>query len=705
MKKMDDFFPVGATYAPLPKATEVDIAEWPKDLATFKQLGLNTFRLFICHDRVERRRGERDFSRIDRAFELAAENNLKVIANVGGTFSNLQAIYPPRWLWYDKHCTLLKPAPDAPEIVQSNRFKLCYDDPVYQEETRGFIQEAIRRYRNLPELIAWSGWNEPRLSECFCRHSIALFREWLQKKYGDLAALEQAWSTEFPVHFRTWEDVFPQPKAGFEFGGYAPFLDWYAFREQNRRDKFHLVRNWIREIDPDTPVISHLCTPYHADIFGEEEILGTSISTSHAQVKKRDWDAFEFTTRQRVQFLASGRRSHRADYDGFWVVETEGGPVTWVHDLVPRSYSPRKHNARDMFFVANGARALLRWLYRSRVSDAQAGEFNLAGWDGRVTGRATEFGKLADFLTRNAGVMSSHHSADAGVYLWDSRDANGGFAECEGYQNRYSDGIAMYLNALNDIGVTGELCNTRQIREGILAKAKILIAPFCPQAAETDLAILRSFVERGGTLLAESPFATKNLTGIHYRITPGLSTDLFGAQVYDMEKLQDGLCGGIVAYDFKAHMEVTTGAVEGRFSDGEPAIVSNRYGKGLTVLYGSVLGCPYTAETGEALREELKARLASAGITPAWEVRGLPVERAKHIQVIPRLLPEGGRLLFVLNMDDRPNVFRVSLPSPGEAEELGSSDAPGGNTGDGREFRFNLGAWGWSVWQLRRHGE
>ena len=117
-----DFFPVGATYAPLPKATEVPIEEWPQDLENMAKLGLTVFRLFICWDRVEQTRGRCDFSRIDRAFELARENHLKVIANVGGTFTNLQGIYPPRWLVYDLHCTLLKPSPDASEELHFNPF-------------------------------------------------------------------------------------------------------------------------------------------------------------------------------------------------------------------------------------------------------------------------------------------------------------------------------------------------------------------------------------------------------------------------------------------------------------------------------------------------------------------------------------------------------------------------------------------------------
>ena len=452
MKPEKNFFPIGATYAPLPKATEVDISEWPQDIANMKGLGLNTFRLFLCWDRVEMEHGKRDFSRIDRAFDLAEENGLKVIGNVGGTFTNLQAIYPPRWLVYDLGCTLLKEKPDAPGELHFNRFKLCYDDPKYQQAAKDFIQEAVSRYKNRPSLIAWSGWNEPRLSECYCRHTAEAFRKWLGKKYGSLERLAKAWSTEFPVYFRSWDDVFPQLTANFEAGGYIPYLDWRRFLEQNRSDKFHMIRQWIREMDPSTPVISHLCGPYNADIFGEEDILGTSVYTIHAQGKGGDYSPYEFTFRQNVQFMPEGRRSHREDPEGFWVVETEAGPVSWVHNLVPRSYSPRKMNARDMYLIAHGARAVLRWLYRSRISDAQAGEFNMTGWDGRITERAEAFGRLAKFVTEHSELFLSHTSEKSGVLILDSQDCDS-LAECEGYQSRYSNSIHYLYNAFLHIGV------------------------------------------------------------------------------------------------------------------------------------------------------------------------------------------------------------------------------------------------------------
>lgn len=708
----ENFFPIGATYAPLPKATEVDVAEWPGDIENMAKLGLNTFRLFICWDRVERIRGTRDYSMIDRAFDLAEQNGLKVIANVGGTFTNLQAIYPPRHLVYDRHCALLRPSPDASGELRSNRFKLCYDDPAYQEETASFIHEAVARYRNRPSLIAWSGWNEPRLAECFCSHTIALYREWLREKYHDLETLAKAWSTEFPVEFRCWNEVFPQPKANFEEGGYIPYLDWRKFLDWNRREKFNLVRKWIREVDPATPVISHLISPRYADIFGEEDILGTSIYTIHAQRKSYyGFSEYDFATRQHVFLLSEGRRKHRRDPYGFWVVETEAGPVSWVHDLVPRGYSARQMNARDMLFVAHGARAILRWLYRSRISDAQAGEFNLVGWDGRITDRAAEFGKLATFLNAHAAVFAHHEPDSSGVLILDYRSTSPDIEEAEGYRTRYEDALRNLYNALLHIGVRAEFCNVRQISEGILDSAKVLCAPFSPHVDPETAEKLRQFVEAGGMLLAESPFAIKNSSGIHYGATPGGMTELFGVQVFSLDKLPNYRCGILPAYDFKAEMTLCGGIAEECFPDGSPAVVTNSYGRGRTVLYGSQVSLAYQLEEnfypsdvpvldyaeGELFRRELERRLETAGVRPEWEFCDAEPEERKYIQVIPRKLPDGRKLCFILNLSSSPKRFSLHIPEMEQATLLGkSADEESLELRNGR-LTFRLNDWGWSV--------
>ena len=707
-------FPVGATYAPLPKAMEVDPAEWPQDLENFAKLGLNTFRLFLCWDLIEREPGKRDFSRVDLAFDLAARNGLRVIANVGGTFTNLQAIYPPRHLVYDEHCTLLKPKPDSDGKLRFNRFKLCYDDPHYQELAREFLHDAVARYMGRSELIAWSGWNEPRLAECYCHHTVELYRKWLERKYGNLETLAKAWSTEFPVRFRSWKDVNPQPEASFEAGGYVPFLDWRRFLAENRTAKFNLIRSWIREVDPVTPVISHLCSPYDADIFGKEDVLGTSVYTIHAQGKSYSgYTPYEFVTRQNLQFISEGRRRERRDPEGFWVVETEAGPVSWVHNLVPRSYSPRQMNARDLLFVAHGARAVLRWLYRSRISDAQAGEFNLVGWDGRITKRAEEFGQLARFLNEHAEEFSVHTADFSGVVILDARDCVD-IAAAEGYENRYEEACLKLYNALLHNGIRAELRNTRQLCEGALELdgIKVLFIPFHPHLDPRLAERLRGFVRKGGTLIAESPFALKNMTGIHYEVTPGNMADLFGAQVFDLEKLKEPTCGPLPAFDFKAVAELRGGVAEAVFSDGAPAIVVNKPGKGRTVLYLSQVSIAYQLEPpfypsdvpvisyrdGEKFRNELLRQLAPAGVTPGWEFVEIDREETrKYLQIFRRNLPDGRKLLFILNMDESQHRFTLHFPGVKRLEVFGAStpeERPGpANHGT----KFDLAPWGWAV--------
>jgi beta-galactosidase len=615
---------------------------------------------------------------------------------------------------YDEGCTLFKPAPGPDKSgLDANRFKLCYDDPTYQKLAKDFILCAVERYKDHPRLIAWAGWNEPRLSECYCSHSVEAFRSWLQNKYQDLHSLENAWSSEFSVMFRDWNDVFPQPSANFEDGGYVPFLDWKHFLEDNRRAKFNLIRSWIKECDPETPVISHVCSGYVSDIFGSEDILGTSLYTIHADGKsQRPFTPEEFVFRMSLPLVRYGFRKHRRDPYGFWVVETEAGPVSWVHNTVPRSYSARQLNARDLFFVSYGARAILRWLYRSRVSDAQAGEFNMVGWDGSLTERATACGELATQLNKHSGIFQSHIPANHDIVIMGVHD-HSYQAEAEGYNWRYHRGVEALQSALRHLGHHAHVCNERQVLEGILDKAKIL---FCPHWVYLSPEIenkLRQFVENGGILIVETPFAIKNTQGIHYEKTPGNMLDVFGAQVWDMESLAPGeSCGALPGYDFRGKIRLHGAEALETFRNGDPAVVSHAYGKGTAILYATQVFINYFLQnpfaenedgrrfTDEArsLHAELHHLLAKAGVTPQWKLI-CDETTVNFIHIIPRKLPDGRPVCFVLNMDDKPNSFQVRLPGTQTLDTLIASD-PNRMRCDEDVYSFNLKEWGWLVLSL-----
>lgn len=660
-------FYIGATYAPLAKATEVDISEWESDIKKMAGLGLTTFRLFVAWDRIEQKEGVLDFSRVDHSFDLAERYGLKVIVNTGGTFVSLQGIYPPRWLHTHHGCALHSNVMDEAARSEGTRVQICYDDPVYLLKAETFIRTVIRRYRGRACLHGWSIWNEPRVHECFCPCTLARFRDWLREKYGTLEQLSAAWSTEFPLAYEDWSEVKPQRNAGFEHGGYLPRVDWRTFCRNNLSAKFETLRRWVKEEDPNHPTLSHHSWPGISDLFGGEDILGVSIYSYFHQRDKR----YEFPDGPLLDELCwmsslmrLGKRKGRQLEDGFYVVETEAGPTAWVHTMMPRYYSGRKMNARDMVFVGHGAKAILRWLYRSRVTDAQAGEFNLVGWDGTITERAQEFGVLASRLNNHASLLSQGIDPSASVALLCNTLEDEELLQVEEIQDRYwMHTWNHWYNSLRHAHYLVDVLNDRQIFEDALTRYRVLVVPFRPYVSAALAEKLKAFVERGGTLIAESPFAIKDQNARHWQKTPGSGLhEIFGASVYDLEKVMDHDITNLPCLDFKARLHLHGAQVLHTFADGQPSCLSHRAGKGRAILYASIVSQPYEWSSGGEFRRQMATFLSDAGVEPEVVLHTESPERTPEIGLFWRKLSETERLLIVVNFSASAHQFALNLP-------------------------------------------
>ncbi|HEX3000571.1 MAG TPA: beta-galactosidase, partial [Armatimonadota bacterium] len=560
-------------------------------------------------------------------------------------------------------------------------------------------------YREHPNLLAWSGWNEPRVSVCFCPHTLALYREWLKKKYGDLEQLSRAWSSEFPLYYDAWEEIQPQIDTGFEYGGYQPWLDWNAFCRRNRTDKFNLVYDAVRAEDKAHPIVSHLCGAYDADIFGREDIPGTSIYNYHGvQGRNEPPDVLLLRSLHwNSALMRTGYRPERPGDPYFWVLETEAGPHSWVHSLMPQTYSGRKMNARDMIFIGNGARCVLRWLYRSRVTDAQAGEFNLVGWDGSVTERAAEFGQLSRFINEHSDLFLNSTAATPDIAILADEHDKAALQTAEEINHKYSGCAEMLFSCLYHSGYRADPVNVRQVLAGALEQYRVLFVPFRPYVDADLAAVLKQFVARGGLLIAESPFATKDMRGVHWEKTPGSGlNEVFGAQVYDLEKLFEPCCGGMHALDFKAIIRPQGCAVEATFADGKPAIVSNQYGEGKAVLWASMLSHSYCWETGENLRAYLTRLLSDAGVQPDYRVKAEDADQIPETVFFCRNLPDGRQLLTVVHFSAKPGACTVTVNAAETAgiTLVGSADADCLQRVAGNRINLRFQPYGWAVFTL-----
>ncbi len=91
---------------------------------------------------------------------------------------------------------------------------LCLDWEVVQEAAARFVHELTKLSAAHRSLYAYDVWNEPMIvrslgsaghqatvSEklfCYCDRTIAEFRSWLQRRYGSLDRLNEAWIRRYP---------------------------------------------------------------------------------------------------------------------------------------------------------------------------------------------------------------------------------------------------------------------------------------------------------------------------------------------------------------------------------------------------------------------------------------------------------------------------------------------------------------------------
>jgi len=229
---------------------------WEDDFARIKDCGLNTVQLWVLWSWVEPKPGEFRFDDYDRLVELADKAGLGVILS---TIAEIQ----PYWI----HRQV--PGSEMVDhmghtVISSNRnechFGLtpggCTDHPGVWAGMERFLRQAVTRYRTAPHLRGWDAWNELRWNVnadglvCFCEHTLAAFRTWLDERYGGLEGLNRAWKRRYGG----WEEVWPGKLPGrpyTEMMAFEHFLTWRACQHAKARYEV------IKSLDPGHPVTVH----------------------------------------------------------------------------------------------------------------------------------------------------------------------------------------------------------------------------------------------------------------------------------------------------------------------------------------------------------------------------------------------------------------------------------------------------------------
>ena len=210
--RSEPFVPIGVWYgggkvrAPMTSRNPAAEREaWLADLQAIRQTGFNSVKSWIDWASVEPQRGQYRFEALDQMLELADKTGLKVILQ-------LYADAAPEWVG--------KRYPDA-SFVSDQGARIgsqaapgyCLDHPGVRADLAAFIGAVAARAARHHSLYAIDLWSEPHIVNwvwfntpvefCFCPHTQRRFRQWLQRRYGSLEALNTAWYRTFTE----WDQV------------------------------------------------------------------------------------------------------------------------------------------------------------------------------------------------------------------------------------------------------------------------------------------------------------------------------------------------------------------------------------------------------------------------------------------------------------------------------------------------------------------
>ncbi len=670
-----DFFAVAVWYAggkaraPMLERLDATSAErWGKDLDQIKSVGFNTLKCWVDWATAEPQPDVFHFEHLDLLLRLAEERGLRVIVQ-------LYLDSAPDWVG--------ERYPDGQFVDRSGAVihsqaapGFCIDHPGVRAEITKFMEALSRQANRSPALYGWDVWSEPHVINwaefpylsnpefCFCPHSQARFRRWLQAKYGTLDALNAAWYRRF----ERWEQVEP-PRASTILS-YTDYLDWRAFIDDKLAGDLKTRVDAVRSADHAHAITSHAAVPglftSPTDGYGEPDdwkmaatadFFGTSLYPKHSQ-STRPWPYTQIAAG--LDFTRSSGRSYGK---GFWIGELQAGqgvtgmriadPVV-AHDVQFWMWKVLSHGAREI--------AIYAWYPMS--SGFESNGYGLINLDGTLTERAHASGKVAQTIMHHASDLLAAQPAPACVALLYNRLSymvGGAEPSLSKLGNVSRDSLMGLHRAFFEQQIPVDFVSGEDAIQNKLGQYKILFLPY-PVMLSKDVAEgVKRYIEKGGTAVAEARLAWNDERGFSSDVVPGFGlSEVFGAReklIRPVEKAQlfieaaTGLTGlapgkAVTAEAFEEELEALPGArVLARFANREPAIVEKSYGKGKAILVGSFLAVAYHRHQEAPTKQLLLALARAAGVSPEVEISGTGTSEVE----VRRLVGDRAEFLFVFN--------------------------------------------------------
>jgi beta-galactosidase len=173
---------------------------WDEDMRMFQLAGIDVVTLNVFNwAMLQPDEDTYQFDKLDQIMELVQAHNLKVC------MATSTAAHPA-WM-ARKYPEVLRTEFSGMKRKFGSRHNSCPNSSIYRTYSTRLAEKIGERYGHLDNIVAWHISNEYG-GECYCENCEKAFRIWLQKRYGSIEKVNQAWNTSFWSHtFYDFDDI------------------------------------------------------------------------------------------------------------------------------------------------------------------------------------------------------------------------------------------------------------------------------------------------------------------------------------------------------------------------------------------------------------------------------------------------------------------------------------------------------------------
>jgi beta-galactosidase len=374
--------------------------QWPvsvrlEDLELMKEAGVSFLSVGIFSwALLEPAEGTYDFAWLDEVMDNLAGIGVKVALATA-------TAAPPAWL-VRKHPEILPVTADGTVLGPGSRRHYTPSSAVYRRYATGITRKLAERYKNHPALALWHVDNELgcHVSEFYGEEDAAAFRSWLERRYGNIDALNASWGTAFwSQNYGSFDEILPPAVAPSTLNP-GQQLDFQRFNSWALMDYYRELVAVLREVTPGVPCTTNLMASSATksmDYFDWAKDLDV-IANDHYLVAADPERQIE------LAFSADLTRGI-AGGDPWILMEHSTSAVNWQPRNQPKM--PGEMLRNSLAHVARGADAVMFFQWRQSFAGSEKFHSAMVPHGGRDTRVWREVVDLGSALKRLAPVRGS----------------------------------------------------------------------------------------------------------------------------------------------------------------------------------------------------------------------------------------------------------------------------------------------------------